>query len=212
MRKYPIKRMPTPIKRQLLLAGLIALVAMLFTLFSVTVTSPRSVSLAQIAETEPNNDFNTATPMYIPGVVTGSAWNSFTDTDYFVMEMTIGEEYQARVNIMSLDGLMLRTILYDGGRNFVTGSLFSPDHTELSWTAITNTYYIQVAGAVLTETIQTANYRLCIDWIAPTPTMTPTPTPFEINLPAVLKSAGWVESQITPTPSAESSDLHVGKK
>jgi len=58
-----------------------------------------------------------------------------------------------------------------------TGSLFSPSGTELSWTAITNTYYIQVAAAIFTETVQTANYRLDIDWLAPMPTS----TPFEIN-------------------------------
>lgn len=107
---------------------------------------------------------------------------------------------------MSLDGLALRMVLYDGDRNFVTGSLFSSDYTELSWTAVTNTYYIQIAGAVFTETVQTAEYYLRIDIVAPTPTMTttPTPTPFEINLPVVLKSAGWVEPQTNPTP--------IGKK
>jgi hypothetical protein len=209
-----MKGTPQLIKRQLLLVGLIVLIVVLVAFVSVTVATSRNVSPTQIAETEPNNDFDDANEMYVPGVVMGSAWNSFTDTDYFVIEVVIGEQYQTSLIILYSDGLALRTILYDGGRNFVTGSLFSPGGTELSWTAITNTYYIQVAGAVLTETIQTTNYRLYIDWIAPTPTMTPspTPTPFEINLPAVFKSASWVESQIAPTLPAESNDSHVGKR
>jgi hypothetical protein len=75
-------------------------------------------------------------------------------------------------------------------------SPFSSSHIELPWAATTTTYYIQVAASILTETIQTAYYRLDIDWVAPTPT----PTPFEITLPLILESADVVERQTNPTP------------
>lgn len=78
-----MSRMPKLIKSQFLLAGLIALMMALFAFVSITVATSRKVSPVQIAETEPNNDFDNATPMYIPDVVMGSAWNSVTDTDYF---------------------------------------------------------------------------------------------------------------------------------
>ena len=189
-------RMPAPMKRQLLLAGLTAFLIALFTFISITVATSRNISSAQTLETEPNNDFEDANMVDILYPVVGSAWNSITDTDYFVMETPIGREHLANIMIsQSPDDLALRMVLYDGNRYLVGASPFSSNHTELSWTAYTTTYYIQVAASVLTETMQIADYLLEIIWLAPTPT----PTPIKIRLPLILKSAGWVEPQINPT-------------
>jgi hypothetical protein len=177
-------------------AGLTALMIALLTFVSVTVVTSRSISSAQTFETEPNNDFEDANIVDIPGYVAGSAWNSITDTDYFVMETPIGREHVARITICSPDDLALRMVLYDGNRDFVEASPFSSSHTELSWTAYTTTYYIQVAASVLTETLQTADYRLDIYRLAPTPT----PTLIAVRLPLILNSTGWVEPQLDPTP------------
>jgi hypothetical protein len=172
-----VKGMPTPIQRQLLLAGLIALMMVLFTFFSVTVATSGNTSPSQY-ETEPNNDFDDANLVYVPGHIMGSAWNSFTDTDYFVMETEIGAEYRARVDILYSDGLPLMMHLYNGELLFVDFTSFSTSSVELSWTAYTTAYYIKVSAAVpITTTVQTAEYRLSIDRVAPTPTPTFTPTP-----------------------------------
>jgi hypothetical protein len=123
-----MKGTPTLIKRQLLLAGLIAFMVVLLTSVSATVATSRNVSPAQLTEAEPNDDFDDANLVYVPGFVTGSAWNSVTDTDYFVMETTLGEQYRASVNILYSDGLALRMVLYNGDRNFLCKSVLVQSH------------------------------------------------------------------------------------
>jgi hypothetical protein len=174
-----VKETPTPIKRQLLLAGLLVLIVVLFVFVSVTIATSRNTSPSQY-ETEPNDDFDDASIVYVPGHIMGSAWNSFTDTDYFVMEATIGEQYQAETIIGSPDDLPLEMRLYDGALNFVTATSFSTSSIEFSWTAYTTIYYIRIAAPVLTQTLQTAVYLLSIDLVSqptPPPTFTPSPTP-----------------------------------
>ena len=185
-------RVSVSIKHQLLLAGLTVFVIALLT--SITAAISRNTSLAQTHETEPNDDFEHANVVLIPGYITGSAWNSITDTDYFVMETPIGRQYQANMLIWKSDDLTLMMRLYDGDRCFVVAS---PYTSRLSWTAYTTTYYIQVAASVLTETIQTAHYLLSINWVAPTPT----PTPFEFILPLMFKSENSIDYPPTPTPN-----------
>ena len=166
-------------KRQLIAVGLAAFALLLFASISATVAAPRNIPLLQAGETEPNNNFEEADAVGVPGYVTGNAWNSITDTDYFVMDTTVGREYQASLTIDSPQGLNLRMVLYDGVQRYVKTSPSSSSNTSVSWTAYEDSHYIRVeAVTVSTTTLQTADYRLDVDEFAapPEPTDTPTPT------------------------------------
>jgi hypothetical protein len=165
-------------RRFLLFAGVAVFAFLTFAAISTSNAASRDFLLQVAQETEPNNDFNTADEVIVPGSITGSAWNSVTDTDFFSMTVQVGREYEADLTIASPEGMQLRMVLYDRNRNTVRTSSSSSTNTNLSWTAYTDFYYVKVAAIVLTSTQQMADYNLEIFRIAqePTPTDTQTPT------------------------------------
>jgi hypothetical protein len=182
-------------KRMLILIGLVAAALLALALISAALAAPnRGPSLQAAQESEPNDSLAEADTVDAPGSIRGSAWNSVTDTDYFVMNTEQGRDYEAKLTIDSPKELKLEMILYDGNGDTLDSSPSSSSETSLStWTAYTTTYYIQVAAIVLTETYQTASYRLQINRIAVEPTLTPSPTPKPTNTPTPISASDSYE-------------------
>jgi hypothetical protein len=161
-------------RRQLIVLGLATFALLVFAFISATMAAPGNVPLLQIPkESEPNDDFDRANGIDIPGSIAGQAWNSITDTDYFEMNTDAGREYEARLTIDSPEGLKLQMILYGPNQDKVKTSSSSSSFVSMSWAAYATTHYIRVAAVVFTETLQIADYRLEVDRIAAT--LTPTP-------------------------------------
>jgi hypothetical protein len=168
-------------RRQLIVLGLAVFALIMFAFITATVAAPDNTPLLQTSETEPNNDFDEADFVSVPGYAIGTVYNTpITDAiDYFTMDTVIAREYQASLTIDSPQGLKLRLVLYDSNTARVGNpSSSSSTYTSLSWTATTSSHYVRVeAVTVSTSTLQSANYRLDIDEIAATPTATNTPLP-----------------------------------
>jgi hypothetical protein len=168
-------------RRQLIVLGLAVFALIMFAFITATVAAPDNTPLLQTSETEPNNDFDEADLVSVPGYVIGTVYNTpITDAiDYFTMDTVVAREYQASLTIDSPQGLKLRLVLYDQNTARVGNpSSSSSTYTSLSWTATTSSHYVRVeAVTVSTSTLQSANYRLDIDEIAATPTPTNTPLP-----------------------------------
>jgi len=163
-------------RRQLIVWGLAAFALVLFAFISATIAAPRKTPWFQTTEQEPNNDFDTANPVNVPGYVIGSIPSMpVEETDFFTATIQTGHPYQASLTIDSPQGLQLRLSLYDGNRNRVGNpSAASATYTSLSWIGSTAIHYIRVeAVTVSTSTLQTADYRLDVDMIAEPPTNTP---------------------------------------
>ena len=167
-------------KRQLIAIGLAAFAVLVFASISATLAAPGSAPLAQAAEGEPNDTFDDADTVPVPGYVTGIVTRSVSaaDTDYFVINTQIGREYRARLSIWTAGPLKLQMNLYDGDRGYRDTSSSSSSYATMSWTAYQDSHYIQIEALnPNTTTLQTANYQLNIDEFAATPTATNTPTP-----------------------------------
>jgi len=168
-------------KRQLIVLGLAVFALLMFSFITATMAAPTGLSQLQgIEESEPNNDFDQADQIAIPGYVTGVLSN--TDTlDYFRMNTTIEREYQASLTVTYNEGdLRLIMRLYDGGQNLVKVSSSSSSSASMSWTAYQDSHYVRVQSLpVTTDTTQIAFYQLDIDEFAATPTPTNTPLPGE---------------------------------
>lgn len=172
----------------MVIAGLMAAAILLFVSISAVLARPGNAPwLQSTSESEPNNGFDEADQVAIPGYITGAAKNTpITETlDYFVMDTEGGRKYQASLTIESPDGLHLRMSLWNGDRQWMETSSSSSTSTEVSWTAATDSHYIRVeAVTVSTTTVKTANYRLDVFERAeptdtPTPTSTPRPDPWD---------------------------------
>jgi hypothetical protein len=167
-------------RRQLIAVGLAVFVLMMFAFITATLAAPGSAPLLQVGETEPNDSFEEADALAIPGYVIGAVSNApVTETiDYFVMNTTIGREYQASLTVDSPQDLRLRMVLYDGDRGYLQTSSSSSTSASMAWSSNRDSHYIRVeAVTVSTSTVKTADYRMDIDLIAETPTPTNTPLP-----------------------------------
>ena len=158
-------------KRQLIFAGLAAIVFLLLAYISVTVAAPNNAPLLQAGEMEPNNEFDEANGVDVPGYVTGVVSNT-DEVDYFVMDAEVGSQYRASLNVLhSTDDISLMMRVYNGDEQFIDSS-----SSSISWTAYKSSYYVRVeAFLAYTATAQSASYRLDIDRLAETPTPTATP-------------------------------------
>jgi hypothetical protein len=169
-------------KRQFVAVGLAAFALMIFAFITATLAAPGSAPLLQVSETEPNDSFEEANALSIPGYIIGDVSNTpVTETiDYFVMNTTIGREYQASLTVDSPQDLKLRMVLYNGDRGYLQTSSSSSTDTSMSWSSDKDSHYIRVeAVTVSTSTVKSADYRLDIDLIAVTSTPTNTPLPGE---------------------------------
>ncbi len=169
-------------RRQLIAVGLAAFALLMFAFITATLAAPGNTPLLQVGETEPNDSFEEADSLAIPGYVIGVVSNTpVTETiDYFVMNTTIGREYQASLTVDSPQDLKLRMVLYDGDRGYLQTSSSSSTGASMSWSSDKDSHYIRVeAVTVSTSTVKSADYRLDIDLIAVTSTPTNTPLPGE---------------------------------
>jgi hypothetical protein len=168
-------------KRQLVAVGLAVFALMLFAFVTATMAAPADTPLLQTSETEPNNSFDEANAIGIPGYVIGQVSNTpVTEAiDYFVMNTSIGREYQASLTVCSSENLELRMALYDGDQRYLKASSSSSTHTSVSWTSNKDSHYIRVEAVIVSTTVKTAVYRLDVDRIAATPTPTNMPLPGE---------------------------------
>ncbi len=173
-------------RRQLIIvAGLAAFAILLLASISATLAAPNPVPLLQSGETEPNDDYDTADPVPVPGYVTGMVTDSDT-LDYFVVDTDLVQQYRTTLNILNkTGGLNLKVTLYDGSRGFVDeDDSIDGGSPSIQWTAYESTHYIVIeALRTITTTAQTAEYRLNINRIAETPTPTNTPIPTDTPTP-----------------------------
>lgn len=173
----------------LMLAVVLGSVSFLL-LFSLLASEPLSTvaaPLPQTAETEPNNDFDTADPFPVPGYATGqlTTGSPTPDTmDYFSITTQVGSQYEASLTALSNPtGLLLRFRVYNSNRELLKTSSSSASSSSVSWTAYSTGHYIRVEALATTTTLQIASYRLDVDMIAPTPTPPPTNTPTNTPTP-----------------------------
>lgn len=169
-------------RRQLIIIGAATAFAILLLVsVSATVAAPSDAPMLQSAEVEPNDDFDTANPVSIPGYTTGVV--SETDRlDYFETNTESGRQYQASLNVLYRTGnLALQICVYKGNGDVVGGC----SNSSVSWTAYDESHYARVEALLsTTTTVQYAEYRLDIDRLARTPTPTATPvTPTPTNTP-----------------------------
>jgi hypothetical protein len=174
--------------RQLIVAGLVAFGLLLFVVIVTVMASPVE-ALQQQNESEPNNSFAEADTVIVPGAINGAVDNyDIGDTDYFNFTTDPGAKYQARLTISSDDkDMQAEMYLYDGAEEYLDSDGPSSSSASLSWTAYTSNHYIQVAPVVFTTTntvVLTAEYRLQILKVAPTPTPTPSNTPTNTPQPS----------------------------
>jgi len=129
-------------------------------------------------ETEPNNDFDHANDISMPGTIHGNAYNQpITDTDFFSVPTTAGLQYRATLSIGGAGDLLLKLVVYDHTEAYLTSSNSSATSAEVSWTAYGPHFYIEVQPAgPTTSTLLSAEYVLDVFQIAATPTSTPQPT------------------------------------
>jgi hypothetical protein len=160
-----------------------------------TMTDPgssRAAPLAQTAETEPNNTFAEADFFTAPGSATGVLTQTSTggdSEDYYEFTTTIGDSYEAALSILYSEvGMEAEITLYHGNRNKVSG----PSTSIISWSAVTDTYYILVeSNPALTTTAQLVSYRVRIDRLDPTSTATASPTPTNTPPPSVTEGDNY---------------------
>jgi len=171
-------------KRSLLMLGLVALVgAGLLIVLSALLSARPTPSLAapmlqSTTEAEPNNDFDHANDLTMPGTVYGEARNQpITDTDFFSVPTTAGLSYKATLNIGGAGDLLLKILVYDFNEAYLTSSSSTASSAEVTWTAYGPFFYIEVQPTgPTTSTLFTATYVLDAFQIAATPTPTPQPT------------------------------------
>jgi len=167
-------------KRQLIVVGLAAFALLVFAFISATVAAPGNAPMLQVGENEPNDSFDDAASVPVPGYVTGVITSdaSSADTDFFVINTEPGRQYQARLTIWTTDILKLQMVLYNGDRGYRDTSTSSSSYTSLSWTAYQTSHYVRIEALTSnTTTLQTANYQLNVEEFAATPTPTDTPSP-----------------------------------
>jgi len=192
----------------------------MFSFITATVAAPGNTPLLQMGETEPNDSFEEADVLAVPGYVIGAVSNApVTETiDYFVMNTTIGREYQASLTVDSPQDLELRMVLYDGDRGYLQVSSSSSISARLSWSSDNDSHYIRVeAVTVSTSTVKTADYRLDIDLLAETPTPTYTPVPSigetepndSFDEADALAIPGYVIGAVSNAPVTETIDYFV---
>lgn len=204
-------------KRQLIAVGLAVFGLLLFAFITATLAAPRNAPLFQTTEQEPNDSFEQANPLTVPGYIVGDVSNTpVTETiDYFKISTEFGREYQANLTVDSPQDLKLRMVLYNGDRGYLQTSSSSSTSASMSWTASKTSHYIRVeAVTVSTVTVKAADYRLDIDLIAQTPTPTNTPLPgkdqYEDNndkasaykLP-IASSASATDANFYPAPDED---------
>ncbi|HIE38812.1 MAG TPA: hypothetical protein EYP77_07065, partial [Anaerolineae bacterium] len=79
--------------------------------------------LAQASEVEPNNYFDQANSLGMPGTVSGQAQNQpITDTDFFSAPTTAGLNYRATLSIGGAGDLLLKIVVYDHTWSYLTSS------------------------------------------------------------------------------------------
>ncbi len=165
-------------RRQFIAIGLAICALALLAFMSAVLAAPGNAPLLQANETEPNNTFDQAKPINMPGTIFGMAANQpLTDTDFFTVPTVNGLSYRATLNIGGTGSLLLKLVIYDRNKAYLTSSSSSNSSTEVSWTAYTDRYYIEVQpSGPATTTLLSASYVLDVFQIAATPTPTPQPT------------------------------------
>lgn len=173
-------------KRQWIAIGLAALGLVLFVFIVSTLANSDSIPVAQPnQEQEPNNSFNEANTLAVPGSVLGSLANSnvsnpANDTrDYYVFPTTLGQLYKANLSVVqNPGGLQLKMSIFNSSQAFVDDTFSSATGVSLQWTSNDSEYYLLVeAVGVTTSTLLTANYQLDVNPVAGSPTPTNTPLP-----------------------------------
>jgi len=167
-------------RRQLIAVGLAVATLLLFALITATLAAPDAIWLLQVGENEPNNSFDEAATVPVPGYVTGEVTRSlaYADSDYFLINTEIGREYRIRLNIWTTGTLKLQASTFNSSREYIDTSSSSSSYTSLSWTANYTSHYILLESLdPNTTTFQIANYQMNIDEFAATPTPTNTPMP-----------------------------------
>ncbi|RME39183.1 MAG: hypothetical protein D6793_01480 [Thermoflexia bacterium] len=152
----------------------------------------------QINESEPNNTFDQANPISMPGTVYGVLSNQpITETDFFSMTVTPGLNYRATLHIGGSGALFLKIVIYDQNRAYLTSSSSSSTYVEVTWPAYSSLHYIEVQpSGPATTTRLSADYVLDVFQIAatptptPAPTATPTPTPAPTPIPSPTPLSG----------------------
>ncbi|NLE46248.1 MAG: hypothetical protein GX620_16125 [Chloroflexi bacterium] len=163
-----------------IVVGLVVFAILVSGLITATSAAPEEIPLLQNTETEPNNSFDEANPLPVPGHILGAVSTTIDDTlDYFHLEgIQVGKQYQASLTIDSPQGLNLRLVLWNGDRQYIDTSSSSASNITLVWTSSTSSAYVRVeAVTVTTTTVRSANYRLDVFQTATTPTPTNTPPP-----------------------------------
>lgn len=120
-------------------------------------------------EIEPNNEYYNGNPMEVPACMLGAveAWQaeegySVGDSDFFVIETTVGRRYTLNLVIDSPQGLNLRIYITDADNSRVVRSEASPILIKVSFVATTDVSYIHVRYSLssLPELPAAASYRL----------------------------------------------------
>ncbi len=158
--------------RLLGIGGMVLLLTLL--VYFLSIAAP----LTQVSESEPNNTFDQANPLPMPGTAYGVVSNQpITETDFFSVTVTPGLNYRATLHIGGSGALLLRLVIYDQGRAYLTSSSSSATYAETTWLAYGPLYYVEVQpSGPATTTMLSAEYVLDVFQIAATPTPTPGPT------------------------------------
>lgn len=181
-------------RHQFIVIGLTVLALALFVAISAVLAAPESAPSLQTNEVEPNDTFDQANPITMPGTIFGTAANQpITDTDYFTVPTVSGLSYRATLKIGGPGSLWLKLVIYNQNKAYLTNSSSSNSSTEVSWTAYGGRHYIEVQpSGPVTTTVLSASYVLDVFQIAaiPTPTPQPTNTPVPTSPPTVTPVAG----------------------
>lgn len=183
---------PRPGLRLLVIGGVV--LALVFLAYFLSAAAPHT----QISEAEPNDTFDQANSLPMPGTAYGLARNQpITDTDFYSVTVTPGLSYRATLHIGGTGALLLKIVIYDHNRAYLTNSSSSSTYAEVTWSAYSSQYYVEVQpSGPATTTLLTAEYVLDVFQIAatptptPGPTSTPTPTPTPSPVPSPTPLAG----------------------
>ena len=152
----------------------------------------QAAPLAQASESEPNDTFDQADSLGMPDTISGDANNvPITDTDFFAAPTTYGLSYRATLNIGGAGDLLLKLVIYDQDKAYLTNSSSSATSAEVSWPSYGDLHYIEVQpSSPTTTTVFVANYVLDVYQIAATPTYTPQPTDTSTPTPTSTPAPG----------------------
>ena len=153
---------------------------------TITPTPPLEPPPNVPVEVEPNDDFDTANALDVPGRIVGAVTSIF-DVDCFRIETILGLQYRI---ILTDYGLTRWLKVYDHNGYYIMGNTTSSNH-QLEMTLQANSpapYYLcvsAVSAASAPDTVVDYLLEVSILQPTPTPTNTLTPTPTNTPIPAV---------------------------